>query len=104
MRGSMSDLPVNLQIVAGALVFLKGTANLRDIYREGRTWYPIGASPTRMKIRSTQPYRSTLESYCPQSEKWAADREASSKNVDRGRYRIVPEEDRSRVIARGRTL
>ena len=104
MKGSMSDLPVNLQIVAGALVFLKGTANLRDIYREVADLVPSWREYYKSEDSLHATIRSTIESYCPQSEKWAADREAMFEKVDRGRYRIVPEEDRPRVIAKGRIL
>ena len=100
----MSDLPVNLQIVAGALVFLNRTANLRDIYREVADLVPNWPEYYKSEESFHATIRSTLESYCPQSEKWAADREAMFENIDRGRYGFVPKEDRPRVIAKGRTL
>lgn len=90
--------------MAGALVFLNRPADLREIYREVGDLVPNWQDAYKNEESFHATIRSTIESYCPQSEKWTPDREAIFENVDRGRYRIVPPEDRARVIARGRTL
>jgi hypothetical protein len=100
----MSAIPVNLQIVAGALIFLGGTANLGEIYQEVANLVPDWREFYKSEDSFHATIRSTLESHCPQSEKWVPQREAMFEKIDRGRYRIVPKVERSRVIAKGVTL
>jgi hypothetical protein len=100
----MTTFPVNVTIVASAVVMLGDEADLKDIYLKVGELVPNWEELYRDVESFRGTIRNTIESYCPQSQNWDGSREAMFEKVRKGRYRVVLPADRLRVIARGRSL
>jgi hypothetical protein len=96
----MGNVPLNVQIVAAALIRAGEEANLAEIYREVAHLIPDWAALYKNEESFRGTVRATIEEYCPQSEKYMAANEALFERVGRGRYRLVYPADRQAVIAR----
>lgn len=100
----MSDVPENLKFIAIALLNAGGEADLSRIYEEAAKVLPTWPAFYKNEEAFRGTIRSTLEAYCPQSEKYSPEREALFEKISRGRYRVVYPQDREAGKKRGRIL
>lgn len=100
----MSNAPFGVQLVAAAFVEAGERADLSAVYRNMAALFPDWPDHYKDEASFRATVRSTIESYCPQSENYQEDREAFFERIARGRYRLVPPEEREAVKQRGRTL
>lgn len=102
----MTQYPFNPTLVALALSYLGGEADLRDIYAKVRELAEkLDVDLDYKNEASFQgTVRHTLESYCPQSENWQPGNEPFVERTDRGRYRVRLAVERTSQDVRGRSL
>lgn len=100
----MTELPINAQLVAGAIVLLRDEADLGDIYVQVAKLLPTWKDHYKNEESFHGTIRATLEGHSPQSAKWDASREALFERVSSGRYRVLYPHQRADAIAKGRSI
>jgi predicted DNA-binding protein len=98
------DLPHNVKLVAVAILRAGGRATLPRIYAGVRELNPEWVAQYRSDESFMGTVRSTIEEYCPQSEKFKLNNPAFFERLDAGEYRVISSEEREAAERRGRRL
>ena len=98
------DLPLNVTYVAVAIGRLGGKGSLSAIYQKVRELNPDWVSQYKSDDTFMGTVRSTIEEYCPSSEKFTGKNPAFFERIASGEYRVISKDEREALEKRGRTL